>query len=146
MYGTNNGHKFSDFKEYYVGTVYARLLCILMKIATMSLHNNPTRCYYGPHSTGNKSEYSKGLHNLPKFAQLWRFKDIWAERQRRGPIRGCKGKKSYPGPKRASSLVMILDATAFKLLAYNQPILKPDLWALQRKALWFSKADMFGIL
>lgn len=46
-----------------------------------------------------------------------------------------RGKKSYPGPKRASSRVMILDATAFKLLAYNQPILKPDLRALQRKAL-----------
>ena len=44
-------------------------------------------------------------------------------------------KKSCPGPKKASSRLTILDATAFKLLVYNQAILKPDLQALQRRAL-----------
>lgn len=41
---------------------------------------------------------------------------------------------------------MTLDASPSKLLAYNQPRLNPDLQALQRRALRFSKADMFGIL
>lgn len=61
---------------------------------------------------------------------------LFGLRQRRRPIRGYKGKKKIcPGPKKPSSRLMILDVTAFKLLAYNQPILKPDLQALQRRAL-----------
>lgn len=76
---------------------------------------------------------------------VWRFKVIWAKRQRRGPIR-CYKEKKLSWPQKGSFQTVILDATAFKLLAYNQPILKPDLQAVQRRALWFSKADMFGIL
>lgn len=134
------------------------------------------RCNYSPRCVGNWTEYPKSLSNVPKFTRLgtehrnpgcetrkcsgllpWMSSTsshhvafvclkLFGLRDTEEEQLEALRKKSCPGPKKARSRLMTLDATAFKLLVYNQAILKPDLQALQRRALWFSKADMFGIL
>ena len=148
----------------------------LLRPTSIPPHNCHIKCTYCPHGMGNQTWVAKepkcpsshswwewSLHRnpgceMPKCSWLlpWlsstsshhvAFEGLklcgWRDTEE-DQLKALK-KKAVLAPKRLLP-DSILDATAFKLLVYNQAILKPDLQDLQKRPLWFSKADMFGIL